>query len=98
MNDSEFDSLLRATRDDTPLPPLFSQEVWQRIYNAEAECPPEIIKFPSMLNALARPWSAVAGIAAMVMAGLWLGAVTVPEAKDAKLAYAESISPFAHEK
>ena len=30
----------------------------------------------------------------MVALGLWLGAATSPPAKDAKLVYAESISPF----
>jgi len=96
MKDFEFDDLLRTTRDDVPLSPLFHQEVWQRIENAEADRSPEIVGFPPVINAIARPWNAIAGIAAMVTLGLWLGAATVPEVKDAKLAYAQSISPFAH--
>ncbi|MEO5715863.1 MAG: hypothetical protein ABIT37_20455 [Luteolibacter sp.] len=96
MKDSEFDDLLRTTRDDVPLPLLFHQEVWQRIENAEADRSPEIVRFPPVMAAIARPWGAVAGVAAMVTLGLWLGAATVPEGKDAKLAYAQSISPFAH--
>ncbi len=96
MNDSELDNLLRATCDEVPLPPSFNREVWQRIENAESEVPAEIIIFPPVMNRITRPWGAVAGIAAMVTLGLWLGAATVPETKDAKQAYAESISPFAH--
>jgi len=96
MKDIEFDDLLRTTRDDVPLSPHFHQEVWQRIEIAEADRSPEIVRFPPVLDVIARPWSAIAGIAAMVTLGLWLGAATVPEARDAKLAYAQSISPFAH--
>lgn len=96
MNDSEFDHLLRTTRDEVPLPPRFHHEVWHRIESAEQDRMPRIVSFASVLNAINRPWPAAAGIAATVAVGAWLGAVTVPEAKDAKLAYAESISPFAH--
>ena len=96
MKDSEFDDLLRTTRDDVPLSPLFKQEVWQRIEDEEADRPPGMVGFPPVMDAIARPWGAIAGIAAMVTLGLWLGATTAPEAKDAKLTYAQSISPFGH--
>ncbi len=95
MNDSEFDDLLRRTRDPVHLPPSFQQGVWHRIESADADHTPEEVKFQPVVAALTRPWSAVAGIAAMVTLGLWLGATTAPEARDAKTAYAESISPFA---
>ena len=98
MNDSEFDDLLRKTRNPVLLPPSFRQGVWHRIENADAECPPEVVKFQPIVVAFTRPWGAVAGIAAMVTLGLWLGATTAPEARDAKITYAESISPFAHSK
>ena len=100
MNDSEFDDLLRATRDDHTLSPNFHHEVWERIESADAVCPSGIAKFPPILAAMTRPWGAVGGIAAMITLGLWLGATTGPDVMDAKQAYAESISPFAqsHEK
>ncbi len=96
MNDSEFDELLRQTRDPAHLPPSFQQGVWHRIESADATCPPEVVKFQPVVAALTRPWSAVASIAAMVTLGLWLGAATAPETSNTKTAYAESISPFAH--
>ncbi len=95
MNDSEFDDLLRATRDDVPLSPDFHHQVWQRIESADAVCSPEVARFPPLLAAMTRPWGAIGGIAAMVTLGLWLGSTTGPDAVDAKAAYAESISPFA---
>ena len=96
MNDTEFDNLLRTTRDFTPLSPSFRQRVWERIAIAEADSSSKIVKFPTRLSTCTRPWGAAAGIAAMVTLGTWLGVTTAPEAKDAKVAYAESISPFAH--
>ena len=96
MNDPEFDQLLRATKNTPLWSPSFHQEVWLRIENAETESLPEIAKFPPIISAFERPWGAVAGIAAMVTLGLWLGATTAPETEDPQVAYAESISPFAH--
>ena len=98
MNDSEFDSLLRTTRDDVPLSSRFPHDVWQRIESAEHDSSPQIATFRSVVAALVRPWNAAAGIAAMVAVGLWLGAATAPDAKDLQMAYAESISPFAQSK
>lgn len=89
MNDSKFDDLLKAARGDVPLPQSFKQGVWHRIESA-ADGPQAI--FPSF----GRPWVAALGVAASVVAGLWLGAISIPEIKDTQTAYAESISPFAH--
>lgn len=91
MNDSEFDDLLKAAKGDFPLPLSFKQGVWQRIENASAPATQSI--YPSFFGS---QWAAALGIAATVVAGLWLGAVTAPENKDATVVYAESISPFAH--
>jgi hypothetical protein len=94
MTDPEFDNLLKTIRVDVPLPPKFHHEVWQRIETAENG------RWTSLIAAFVGPWSAVASIAAMVTLGLWLGAMTTPNAKTSQLTYAESISPFAqtHEK
>ncbi len=91
MNDSEFDDLLKAAKGDFPLPPSFKQGVWQRIENASAPAAQTI--YPSLFG---RQWAAALGIAATVIAGLWLGAISAPETKNATVVYAESISPFAH--
>jgi hypothetical protein len=96
MNDQEFDDLLRSATDPVPLPPSFQQEVWHRLENRlNAVVPPRGAWLQPGLARHANPWWAAAGIAAMVAVGAWLGAVTAPQAKDAKLVYAESISPFA---
>jgi hypothetical protein len=96
MNDQEFDDLLRTATDPVPLPPSFQQEVWRRIESrADADAPRGITWVRAGLACRANPWWAAAGMAATVTLGAWLGAVTAPQAKDSKLVYAESISPFA---
>ena len=96
MNDSEFDDLLRTARVDVPLPGAFRQGVWHRIESAALESPRRLAWLSSLVAAFIRPWGAAVGMAATVAAGIWLGAASIPEAKDAKVTYAESISPFAH--
>jgi hypothetical protein len=96
MNDSEFDELLKSARGSSPLPASFRQGVWSRIESADTELPREATWFQSVIGALLRPWGAATAMAATVVAGIWLGAASVPETRDAKVAYAESISPFAH--
>lgn len=90
MNDSEFDDLLKAAKGDFPLPLSFKQGVWQRIENASAPASQS-----TYLNFFGRQWAAALGIAATVVAGLWLGAISAPKTKNASTVYAESISPFA---
>lgn len=96
MNDSEFDDLLKTARGDVPLPGSFRQGVWHRIESAALESPRRLRWLHSIVAVFLRPWGAAAGVAATVAAGIWLGAASIPEAKDAKMSYAESISPFAH--
>ena len=96
MNDREFDDLLRTASHPVSLPSSFNEDVWSRIENRATEDDlPVIAMFQPRLTKLADAWGAALGVAAMVALGLWLGAATVPPAKDAKIAYAESISPFA---
>jgi hypothetical protein len=97
MKDSEFDDLLRGARGDFPVPASFHREVWNRINEAERSSRQVEPFFQSVIAAFVRPWGAAAGIAAMAVLGLWLGDRTVPDAKDSRMAYAESISPFAQE-
>ncbi|MES2659715.1 MAG: hypothetical protein V4689_13945 [Verrucomicrobiota bacterium] len=89
MNDSKFDDLLKSAGGDVPLPDSFNQGVWHRIESATAGPQPF---YPSSFLR----WATALGMAAMVVAGLWLGTLGIPEAKDARTAYAQSISPFAH--
>ena len=96
MYDSEFDDLLRTAGGKVPLPDSFRQGVWHRIESAGLDSPAGAGWLQSFVAAFTRPWTAATGLAATVAIGLWLGAATVPDAKDAKIAYAESISPFIH--
>lgn len=89
MNDSEFDDLLRAAKEDLPLPSSFKLGVWHRIESVGAE----------LATGFAPPhyrWRMALGVAATVALGMWLGAASIPETKEPQLAYAESISPFHH--
>jgi len=95
MNDSDFDDFLHSARADVPLPGSFKQGVWHRIQCEDLDSSPRVIGFQAFAVTLVRPWGAVAGIAATMALGLWLGIATVPEPKDGKVAYAKSISPFA---
>ncbi len=96
MNDNEFDDFLRSADDPVSLPPSFQQGVWHRIESREiADIPSPILRFQPLATRRVSPWAAAIGVAAMVTLGLWLGAITAPDADDAKLTYAESISPFA---
>jgi hypothetical protein len=96
MNDNEFDDYLRTADDPVSLPPSFQYGVWQRIESRKiADIQPQILVFHPLAARRVSPWMAGIGVAAMVTLGLWLGAVTAPDANDAKLTYAESISPFA---
>lgn len=94
MNDSDFDDFLRSARGGQPLPAAFRQGVWRRVENAQAPVPSP---WPwTVLGLITRPPGAVAGLAAIVALGLWLGAVTAPDQQDDQTAYIESINPFRH--
>ena len=72
-DDAKFREVLRAARPSPPLPPRFQQSVWRRIGDADAP-----VKAGSWLDALAllvlRPRFAYATIAALLLAGILLGA------------------------
>jgi hypothetical protein len=88
MNDSQFDTFLKAAKGDEPLPRTFTQGVWHRIESAS------VIPHPSS-RTFGKPWLPALGMAASVILGLWLGARTIPEPDDMTTSYAISISPFA---
>jgi hypothetical protein len=98
MNDSEFDDLLRTARSSEPLPPSFRHGVWHRIECAGTGRSSAGLAawLESVASTLARPWAAAAAVAVTVTTGLWFGLASAPGPRDAKVAYAESISPFAH--
>jgi hypothetical protein len=93
-NDNKLQELLRANRPAPSLPPGFQQNVWRRIEDAEAPARPD-----SWLDALAalilRPRFALAAATALVLAGVFLGAVEGrQEARhDAQANYLASVAP-----
>lgn len=98
MNDSELDQLLKAATADVPLPAGFQREVWSRIEAADARAwKPRINRaMERFLGFFALPPVAVATCTGMVLAGAWFGLQSKDAAPVDKLAYIESISPFAH--
>ncbi len=96
MKDSEFDDLLKTAKGPVLLPSSFRHGVWSRIKEQESEVPKRAAWFQPVLGLFLRPWGAVAGMAATVAVGVWLGSASVPGTEGSKQAYAESISPFAH--
>jgi hypothetical protein len=94
MNDSDFDDLLRSARGESPSPHSFQSGVWRRIENdaAQVGLRPWYMR---AFAAVAKPWITVAGLAATVTLGLWLGTVTSAKQQPTASEYAYSISPFA---
>lgn len=92
MNDTEFDDMLRRARGDVALPDSFRRDVWNRIASEGQRAP--MRWFRSLADYIVRPWSTVCGVTAIVAVGLWLGALSGARSTDAKIVYAESVSPF----
>jgi hypothetical protein len=94
--DTRLGALLRASRPSPSLPPRFQEAVWRRIEDAEAPVKPE-----SWLDKLAmlvlRPRFAFATVAALVLAGVLLGAYNGTQAarQDAQAQYLEAVAPSA---
>ena len=96
MKDQEFDDLLKLARGKVPLPTSFHHDVWKRIHEAECDSAEKHRLIDNLIIAFVRPRGIAAGIAAMVTLGLWLGDLSVPDSSATQVAYAASISPFAH--
>ena len=96
MNDGDFDQFLREAEPELPIPGGFRSEVWSRIAQAEAASVKNRwqVLLSHLLASFVRPLPATATIAATILLGGWLGSASVPPPADAKLSYAETISPF----
>lgn len=98
-DDSRFDELLRSAEVKVPLPGAFQAEVWRRVAVAQestlkARCSRVL---DSLFGFIAQPVAASAMVLMMVSAGLWFGAQGASPVRDPKLAYVQSVSPFAHQ-
>lgn len=95
-DDPQVRALLRQARVSPGLPPRFRQNVWRRIENAEATMKPA-----SWLDALAalilRPRFALTAAAALLLAGVFLGALEGRQEvrHDAQMNYLASVAPQA---
>ena len=93
-NDANVSALLRQSRAAPSLPPRFQQNVWRRIEDAEAPATP-----PSWLDALAalilRPRFALAAATALVLAGVFMGALDGRHQarQEAQAHYLASVAP-----
>ena len=92
--DIKLQELLRGSRPAPALPPRFQQNVWRRIGDAEAPAKPA-----SWLDAFAtlilRPRFAVAAATALVLAGVFMGAMAGAQnvRHDAQARYVASVAP-----
>ena len=98
MNDSELDQLLKDTHATVPLPADFQRDVWFRIEAAEANGwkPRASRALERLLGFFALPPVAVATCTAMVAVGAWFGLQPQGSSQPSEIAYAQSVSPFAH--
>jgi hypothetical protein len=95
MNDSELDELLRSADQQVPVPESFRHKVWYRIESASLNERKPLAWLDTLFSTLARPVGAVAAVTTVGLLGLWMGAAGVSGGGDSKLAYVESVSPFA---
>ena len=93
-DDPKLSALLRSARATPSLPPRFQQNVWRRIEDAEVSA-----KTESWLDALAtlilRPRFAVAAATALVLTGVFMGAMAGAQniRHDAQTRYVASVAP-----
>lgn len=96
-DDPRLGALLRESRPSPPLPPRFQENVWRRIEGADA--PVKATGDATWLDVLAtwvlRPRFAFATAAALVLAGILLGAHegTQIARQDAQARYLAAVAP-----
>ncbi len=95
--EADFDTVLRSAQATIPLHNSFQSEVWRRIATAQTAGPSaRMAQFiEACLVWLGRPAVATAAVLTMFTTGVWLGLKETPAKVSGKLAYIESISPFA---
>jgi hypothetical protein len=92
--DIKLQTLLRGNRPAPSLPPRFQQDVWRRIEDADLSARPA-----AWLDALAalvlRPRFALAAATALVLAGIFLGALDGRQEarQEAQANYLASVAP-----
>ena len=96
--DTDFDAVLRSAKIEIPLHASFQTEVWGRI--AAARDSTYAARFARWVEGfshlLERPLAATTALLMMTAGGAWLGSRAVEPEPSGKLAYVQSVSPFAH--
>jgi hypothetical protein len=97
MNDFELDQLLESAQTTVTPHAGFQREVWLRIEAAEAKVwkPRLNLITERFFDWLALPPVALATCSVMLAAGIWTGLEAGNTAPQGKMAYIQSISPFA---
>ena len=96
--DADFDAVLRSAKIEIPLHVSFQTEVWGRI--AAARDATYAARFTRWVEGfshlLERPLAATTALLMMTAGGVWLGLRAEEPESSGKLAYVQSVSPFAH--
>lgn len=97
MNDLELDQLLKETNISDLPDASFQRDVWFRIEAAESNgWKPRVNRIlERFLGVFALPPVAVATCTAMIAVGAWFGLEAGNSSPAGKVAYVQSISPFA---
>jgi hypothetical protein len=92
--DAKLSALLRQSRVSPPLPPRFQENVWRRIEDAEAPAK-SVLWLDALAVLVLRPRFAYATVAALVLAGVLLGARegTHVAKQDAEARYVALVAP-----
>ena len=92
-NDAKLSGLLRESRVSPALPPRFQENVWRRIEDAEAPASGSWLE--ALVALILRPRFAYATVAALMFAGILLGAYSGAQTArhDAETRYVESVAP-----
>ena len=93
--DEKLGTLLRESRLSPSLPPRFQENVWRRIEDAEAPAGSSAIWLEALVAMILRPRFAYAALAALMLAGISLGAFSGAQSArhEAEARYVASVAP-----
>ena len=93
--DEKLGALLRESRLSPSLPPRFQENVWRRIEDAQAPARSGITWLEALVALLLRPRFAYAALAALMLAGISLGAYSGAQSArhEAEARYVASVAP-----
>jgi hypothetical protein len=93
--DEKLGVLLRESRLSPSLPPRFQENVWRRIEDAQAPAKSSVTWLEALVALMLRPRFAYAALAALMLAGISLGAYSGAQSArhDAEARYIASVAP-----